>query len=614
MPDLKLDGLYGAHGQPAAPHRPPPRRGLPRVRGVAGSSARRVAAVLDPRALWRDHRLFTILVALSLVPRVLAMLAFRPALLTADSFLYMQGAAQGTLGQIRPSGYSGFLDIFRMLPHALLAVTIAQHLMGIALAAIVYGLLRYWGLPAWGASLGAAPTLFDAREIALESYILPDTLYALALLLAVALLLTKGTPRLRQCAVAGLLVAYVSLLRGNGLPLAVLFAVFLLIRRVGWAAIAAAAAAFAGPVLGYVLAFHASYGQYNITSSDGIFLWSRTTSFANCTVIKPPPRLAPLCPNQDKQVAPSGSAPAWSISTLTGAPTPADYLWAPDVWWRHDKHPGINAYNNKLALHFAISAIEAQPLDYLRVGARDVMLLFLANDRPATHATMNFTVAPHIARLPPFYAQDEYEYAGTRSNTRLVQPYAYFLFLYQMPVYFPGIVFLAVVITGLVGVVRKWRRWGGAQALPWTLAAVSIAAPALLAQSLYRYAIIAIPLACLAAGMAFVRPGPKPELARYSAGAGLADTVRPSTAPAGTSSAAPADASSAPPSAPAIPAATATSAVPADPAPPAVPAPRTGPAPPAVPAPPVPAPRTGPAPPACQAPPAASPARQSRPA
>ena len=106
------------------------------------------------------------------------------------------------------------------------------------------------------------------------------------------------------------------------------------------------------------------------------------------------------------------------------------------------QHPGINAYNNKLGLQFAISAIKAQPLEYLRVGARDVMLVFLGNDRPQTHATMNFTVQPHIARLPPFYAQDEYEYAGIRSNTHPVQPYAYFMFLYQMPVYFPGIVFL----------------------------------------------------------------------------------------------------------------------------------------------------------------------------
>ncbi len=534
VPDLKLKERRGPRDQTAAPPGPErPRRGLPGIRVAAVSEARRVAAVLGPKALWRRHRLFTILVTLSLVPRVLAALAFRPALLTSDSFLYMQEAVRGTLGQIRPSGYSWFLDIFRPLPDTLLAVTTAQHLMGIAVAAIVYGLLRYWGLPAWGASLAALPTLFDTREIALESYILPDTLYAAVLLLAVALLLTKGTPRLGQCALAGLLVGFVCLLRGNGLALAGLFAVFLLIRRVGWRALTAAAAAFAGPVLGYVVAFHASYGQYNITDSDGIFLWSRTTSFANCAIIKPPPRLASLCPNRETEVAPAGPAPTWSINALVGAPTPADYLWAPDAWWRRDKYPGINSYNNKLALHFAFRAIEAQPLDYLRVTARDVMLLFLANDRPVAHAAMSFTVTPHIARLPSSYVQDEYEYAGTRSNTHVVPPYAYFLFLYQLPVYFPGLVFLGVVVAGLAGVLRKRRAWGGVQALPWALATASIVVPALLTQALYRYTIVAIPLACIAAGMAFIRPAPKPEPTLAPAGVIPAGVIPAGVIPAG---------------------------------------------------------------------------------
>jgi hypothetical protein len=514
VPDLKVNERHDTRERSSAPGvRARAASALAWNLADAKRSLRRIAATLAPKALWRDHRLFTILVAASLVPRVLAALAFRPALLTSDSFLYMDDAARGTLGQIRPSGYSLLLDVLQPLPHALLAVTTVQHLMGIGIAVIVYGVLRYWGLPAWGASLAAVPTLFDPREIALESYILPDTLYNLMLLLAVALLLTRRTPRLWQCALAGLLVAYVSVLRGNGLPLAVIFAVFILIRRVGWRAFAAAAAAFVVPLLWYVLAFHAQYGQFNVTDSDGIFLWSRTTSFANCAIIKPPAKLAPLCPNREKLVAPAHPAPAWSITALLGSPTPADYLWAPDVWWRNDKHPGINNYNNKLGMHFAIDAIEAQPLDYLRVVARDVALVFVQNDRPLAQSTMSFTVTPHVAKLPSFYAADEYRYAGIRSNSYLAQPYAYFLLLYQEPVYFTGIMFLFVVVAGLVGVVRRRRSWGGVAALPWALAAASIVLPAMLTQSLYRYTIVSIPLACIAAGMAFVKADPRAPLA-----------------------------------------------------------------------------------------------------
>jgi hypothetical protein len=472
--------------------------------GAAGRAAR-------PAALWRQHRLMTIAVPLSLVPRIGALLAFRPALLTADSFLYMSGAVTHTLGNIRPSGYSFFLDVLRILPGPpLLAATVLQHLMGIAIAITVYALLRYWGLPGWGATLAALPTLFDVREIALESYILPDTLFGLVIVFSVALLLTRRTPRWWQCGAAGVLLAYACVLRGNGIPLAVVVALFLLVRKVGWKSLGAGAAAFAVPLLGYVAAFHATYGTYNLTTSDGIFLWSRTTSFANCAVIKPAPQLRPLCPDRAQGIAVPAPA-AWSVPHLLAAPTPSTYLWSAGAWWRHDARPGINRANNRLGQQFAVAAITAQPLDYLRVVGRDALLTFAATDRPQGASSMTFTPAARIASLPAYYQADERAYAGTSANTRAVAPWSFWLFLYQQPVIFPGLLFLAVVAAGLAGVLRRWRRWGGVAALPWALAAVSILSPALLTQSLYRYVIVAIPLAALAAGLAFApgaRSGP----------------------------------------------------------------------------------------------------------
>jgi hypothetical protein len=506
--DLKTDELPIRHGQASGPG--PGSSGGPGWRGqraALAAGARRAARAVTPAALWREHRLLTILVLVSLLPRILAALSFRPALLTADSFLYMQNAVNGHLGYLRPSGYSFFLAIFQGLPHVLLVITTLQHLMGIAIAVIVYAMLRYWGLPGWGASLAAVPTLFDVREIALESYILSDTLFALVIVVATALLLTRRTPRAWQCIVAALLLAYASVLRGNGIPLVIIVAAFLLIRRVGWRAFTAAAFVFVIPVLGYVLAFHSEYGKYNLTLSDGIFLWSRTTSFANCAVIKPPPDLAPLCPAREKSQA-RPPASSWSVSYLLSAPTASDYVWAPDAWWRNDAHPGINSYNDKLGQRFAIKAIEAQPGAYLKTVSRDVLLSFLTNDRPQGGAYLTFTPQPRIPKLPSYYQKYIRNYAGTTANTHAVYPYAFFMFLYQQPVIFPGLVFLLVVLAGLAVVLRNWRRWGGLPALPWTLAAASIVSPALLTQSLYRYMVVAIPLACLAAGLGFAQiPG-----------------------------------------------------------------------------------------------------------
>jgi hypothetical protein len=560
VPDLKVDELHGERERPArtaaSSSSSPGAASRPGWDAAVRTAVRRAVATAGPRALWRDHRLFTILAIVSLLPRVLAALAFRPALMTSDSLLYMQESSKWVLGPIRPSGYSIFLAPLHYIPHPLLAVTTVQHLMGIAIAAIVYGLLRYWGLPAWGATLAALPTLFDTREIALESYILPDTLFTLCIMLSVALLLTKRTPRLWQVTLAGLLLAYVTVLRANGIPLAVVTAIYLLIRRVGWRRLATGAAAFAIPVLGYVMIFHSEYGQYNITNSDGMFLWSGTTSFANCAIIKPPADLLPLCPNREKFAAKHAAQPAWSIQALLDAPAPAAYLWASDAWWRHDAHPGFNSYNSKLAMRFAILAIKAQPLDYILTSARDEMLVFLGTDRPLSIQSMSFTITPRLSTpLPSYYAHDLYVYAHTTTNTHPVQPYAYFMFLYQEPVYFPGVIFFGVVIAGLVGLIRKRRQWGwgGPAVLPWALAAVSIVLPALLKESLYRYAMVAIPLACLAAGLAFVRQRQQPSPAAagvtgtQAVAADLAATRPATTASATAELASTASPASAPP-------------------------------------------------------------------
>jgi hypothetical protein len=460
---------------------------------------------VSPRALWAKHRLFTIVLALSLIPRILEMLAFRPALLTADSFVYMQEAVNHALGVFRPSGYSWFLTFFGILPHSLPYIVAVQHLMGLAIAVLVYALLRYWGLPAWGATLATLPTLFDTREIALESYILPDTLYCLVLLIIVALLITKRTPRPWQCVVAALLLAYVCVLRGNGILLVVVVGAFLLIRRVNWRTLTAALAVFVFPLLMYAVVFHGETGQFNLTSSDGLFLWSRTTSFANCKIIKPPADLRPLCPSAEKPTVQAPDAPPFSLSNDLIVNSPTEYLWASDAWWRTDSDPGFNAHNNSLGLRFALLAIEKQPLSYLRVASRDVLLTFIATDRPQDGYNMYLTPSPRISPLPAFYVRYEKAFAGTTENTHTVSPFAQLMFDYQQPVYFPGVLFLLIVLTGVAGVVWNWRRWGGIQLLPCGLAVVSIVSPALLTQSLYRYAIAAIPLACLAAGLCFTR-------------------------------------------------------------------------------------------------------------
>ena len=227
-------------------------------------------------------------------------------------------------------------------------------------------------------------------------------------------------------------------------------------------------------------------------------------SFANCAVIKPPADLLPLCPNAQPD-HPTSPAPPWSVDALLNERSPADYLWAAGSWYRTDAHPGVNAYNNKLAMNFAERAILAQPLDYLKTVGKEVFLTFFASDRSELYLSDHFTVAPHVTTLAPYMKSDEHKYAHTTSNTHVVQPWAYVMFWYQMPVWFPGFVFCAVLVAGLVLLIRRWRGWGVYAGLAWGVAVVNLVVPIAAHELDYRYALSAVPFACLALGLTCIR-------------------------------------------------------------------------------------------------------------
>jgi hypothetical protein len=71
-----------------------------------------------------------------------------------------------------------------------------------------------------------------------------------------------------------------------------------------------------------------------------------------------------------------------------------------------------------------------------------------------------------------------------------------------------------VLAIGLGGIVHRcrgaWRRgggeWGGPGLYPWLAAVTVLVLPVLTADYSERYVLIAVPLACLAAGLAFARP------------------------------------------------------------------------------------------------------------
>ena len=266
--------------------------------------------------LIRRHWIYSIALGLAVVPRLVAMLGFRPAVLfRLDTYDYLWGAVHVSPNVVNPSGYSLFLWLLRPF-HSLVLVAALQHVIGLGIATMVYALVRRYGLPDWGATLAAAPVLFDPAQILVEQFIMADLL-AMALMVGAFTVLLLRPPSLRQVIVAGLMMGVSVTIRPTTLPLVLLVPLFLLLRKVGWRRALASLLAGAVPVLAYMGWFAAVHGSFNLTNSNGLFLWSRTMSFANCAVIQPPAGPAAAVPERaaraPRAAGPGQAAPAQAL-------------------------------------------------------------------------------------------------------------------------------------------------------------------------------------------------------------------------------------------------------------------------------------------------------------
>ncbi len=329
----------------------------------------------------RRHWLFGLVLLAALVLRILTSLAFRPIMwFGGDSASYLATGLRLIPDPGRVGGYGFMLWVLRPL-HSFALVAAVQHLMGLAMGVLIYLLARRYGLPAWAATLATIPVLFDAYELQLEADAVPDVPFGLLVLLALYLLLRSpgerrpgpvrpwgdrgGRPprNKRSCLPA----RAVALLWPVGLALlAVLLVVLLaalLIRRAGLVTVLAALLAGALPVAAYAAWFSLHEHQFSLTRSDGVYLWSRTMLFADCAVIRPPAAERVLCP-------PPGSRIASSL-----------YIWDGNSPLLTMPGGRFSARTNRLALHFALRAIAAQPGDYAAAVGHDFALSFFW-DRP----------------------------------------------------------------------------------------------------------------------------------------------------------------------------------------------------------------------------------------
>jgi len=473
------------------------------------------------RELVARHPQFSVALAAGAVLRLVAMLGYPGALWFAgDSYVYVGAALRPTPDQSKTTGYSLFLQA--LLPfHSFTLVTGLQHLMGLGIAVMVYILARRAGVSKLWATAATLPVLLDGFQIEDEHMVMAEALFTFLIMLAMLLILWRTHTSWITALVAGLLVGYAVIVRSEGLPLLALFPLYLLWRGRrswrGWLVAVVMAIGCAAPVLSYATWFDNEQGSFTLSRADGFFLWGRVSSFAQCSVIKPPADELKICPS----------------GTPSSRTAPGDFIWHQPQIHQGLRGGPVSIANDRLLRDFAIRAIEAQPLGYVKAVVKGLLLSveWPRHKYPDAGTVSYYNFQLHTQWLPNSTSkewiaggtayQDAVRY-GHASPSTVVEPFAAVIILWQRIVFTYGPLFGLIMVVGLGGLVRieglrerrprlAWSRRAGSM-LPWVTGLVLLVFPIATADFDYRYLLPVLPFASLAAGLAFaparVRPAP----------------------------------------------------------------------------------------------------------
>jgi hypothetical protein len=209
------------------------------------------------------------------------------------------------------------------------------------------------------------------------------------------------------------------------------------------------------------------------------------------------------------------------------------YLWDTTTpLYRLTKGNNFTEQANSLAGKFAEAAILAQPGDYIAAAWDDTMHTFTwdRSESDITGSGPSYRFRDTVDAVPwwaNYYPEDKaalLRYGGpTEGQPTVVKPWSSIIEGYQNVFYLRGTMLGAILAIGLAGVVLRWRRWGGRTLLPWAVGMVLVVLPPMTSGFSYRYVLAAVPVACLAAGLACTRePRRSRKAAPVTLGAGQA--------------------------------------------------------------------------------------------
>jgi hypothetical protein len=396
-----------------------------------------------------------VLVVAGLTLRVLASVAYRPAILYIDSVaVYLQNLHSFHAVTPDPLGY----DILLLRPVLAVAgfgtVAALQHLIGLAMAVATYALLVHKGVWRWLAALATGPILLDAYQVQVEHNVMPDLLFQALLVAGLATLGWQPRPGRWAIVVAGLLLGAAVTVREVGLPVVLAAVVYVLLTTRTWRrrAVSAAsmAACFALPILAYGGYAKQVTGTFALSNSGGASLYGRVATFADCSRIALPAYETMLCPPEPLGQRHGPDYYAHAADSAIFRVEGANGMSGPDV-----------------VTDFCLRILRHQPYDFIRSVAFDAVKLFSwqhtadANPDAPTERwrfQTEFPTYPPLVSLDAITALNRGQGNGPPTVSR---PIAQFLREYQLSVgYTPGpllAVALLVALAAMTGLGRARR-------------------------------------------------------------------------------------------------------------------------------------------------------------
>ncbi len=328
------------------------------------------------RQLARENRLFSWALAAGALLRLITILGYPGALwFYGDSYVYLGAALRPQPNLSKATGYSFFLRA--LLPfHSLTLVVTLQHLMGLAVAVMIYVLLRRNGVSKLWSTVATLPQLLDGYIIEDEHLIMTETLFTFLLMIAMLMLLWKPRPAWWTLLVAGVLAGCASLVRTDGeVMLAVIPALPAAARLV---VEDAARLADGDRVRGRRRCCRWPRTRAGSTTTTRSAV-SRVRDVAGAGVLPLGPGLVVRQLRGDPADPAEAAAKICPTDAIADRTPPGNFVWENPYIHSSYLHKGfspVTIASNKLLTDFAIRAIEDQPLDYAKTVVKDVLLSF----------------------------------------------------------------------------------------------------------------------------------------------------------------------------------------------------------------------------------------------